>query len=81
MFESTIRFLIIIIFLSSIILFVSLIKNTEDTQNNNDLNIPFPKFSLTLLSRRFLAFSHDITLRTLFFPLFWAAAPTGDEVL
>ena len=51
MFESTIRFLIIIIFLSSIILFVSLIKNTEYTQNNNDLNIPFPKFSLTLLSK------------------------------
>ena len=51
MFESTVRFLIIIIFLSSIILFVSLIKNTEDTQNSNDLNTPFPKFSLTLLSK------------------------------
>ena len=49
MFESTLRTLIVIIFLSSIILFTSLIRNTDNGQSQADLNIPLPEFSLRTL--------------------------------
>ena len=49
MFESTLRTLIIIIFLSSVILFVSLIKNDDNNEVIDDLNIPLPDFSLQIL--------------------------------
>ena len=49
MFESTLRTLIVIIFLSSVILFSSLIKNNNNSQSKVDLNIPLPEFSLQTL--------------------------------
>ena len=49
MFESTLRTLIVIIFLSSVILFTSLIKNNNNSQSKVDLNIPLPEFSLQTL--------------------------------
>ena len=49
MFESTLRTLIIIIFLSSVILFVSLIKNDDNNEVIDDLDIPLPDFSLQTL--------------------------------
>jgi cytochrome c biogenesis protein CcmG/thiol:disulfide interchange protein DsbE len=49
MFESTLRTLIVIIFLSSVILFTSLIRNNNNSQSQADLNIPLPEFSLQTL--------------------------------
>ena len=49
MFESTLRTLIVIIFLSSIILFTSLVRNNNNSQSQADLNIPLPEFSLQTL--------------------------------
>ncbi len=49
MFESTLRTLIVIIFLSSVILFTSLIRNNINSQSKVDLNIPLPEFSLQTL--------------------------------
>ena len=49
MFESTLRTLIVIIFLSSVILFTSLIRNNNNSQSQADYNTPFPEFSLQTL--------------------------------
>ena len=49
MFEFTLRTLIVIIFLSSVILFTSLIRNNNISQSQADLNIPLPEFSLQTL--------------------------------
>jgi hypothetical protein len=49
MFESTLRTLIVIIFLSSVILFTSLIRNNDNSKSQEDLNIPLPEFSLQTL--------------------------------
>tara|TARA_B100001057_G_scaffold17865_1_gene16525 strand:+ start:7544 stop:8065 length:522 start_codon:yes stop_codon:yes gene_type:complete len=49
MFESTLRTLIVIIFLSSVILFTSLVINNDVSQSEDDLNIPLPEFSLKTL--------------------------------
>ena len=49
MFESTLRTLIVIIFLSSVILFTSLVRNNHVSQSEDDLNIPLPEFSLKTL--------------------------------
>ena len=49
MFESTLRTLIVIIFLSSVILFTSLIRNNDDGQIEDDLDIQLPEFSLQTL--------------------------------
>tara|TARA_B100001758_G_scaffold129283_1_gene111253 strand:+ start:314 stop:487 length:174 start_codon:yes stop_codon:yes gene_type:complete len=47
MFESTLRTLIVIIFLSAVILFTSLIRNDNDSQSQADLNTPLPEFTLS----------------------------------
>ena len=49
MFESTLRTLIVIIFLSAVILFTSLIRNDNDSQSQADLNTPLPEFTLRTL--------------------------------
>jgi len=49
MFESTLRTLIVIIFLSSVILFTSLIRNIDNSKSQEDFDIPLPEFSLTTL--------------------------------
>ena len=49
MFESTLRTLIVIIFLSSVILFTSLIRNIENSKSQEDFDIPLPEFSLPTL--------------------------------
>ena len=50
MFESTLRTLIVIIFLSAVILFTSLIRNENNSQSEVDLNTPLPEFSLRTLN-------------------------------
>ena len=50
MFESTLRTLIVIIFLSAVILFTSLIRNENNSQLEVDLNTPLPEFSLRTLN-------------------------------
>mgnify|MGYP005692398943 FL=1 len=49
MFESTLRTLIVIIFLSSVILFTSLIRNIDKSKSQEDFDIPLPEFSLPTL--------------------------------
>ena len=49
MFESTLRTLIVIIFLSSVILFTSLIRNIDNSKSQEDFDIPLPEFSLPTL--------------------------------
>ena len=49
MFESTLRTLIVIIFLSAVILFTSLISNVNNSQSQADLNTPLPEFTLGTL--------------------------------
>ena len=49
MFESTLRTLIVIIFLSSVILFTSLIRKIDNSKSQEDFDIPLPEFSLTTL--------------------------------
>ena len=49
MFESTLRTLIVIIFLSAVILFTSLIRNDNNSQSQADLNTPLPEFTLMTL--------------------------------
>lgn len=49
MFESTLRTLIVIIFLSSVILFISLIRNIDNSKSQEDFDIPLPEFSLPTL--------------------------------
>ena len=49
MFESTLRTLIVIIFLSAVILFTSLIRNDNNSQSQADLNTPLPEFTLQTL--------------------------------
>ena len=49
MFESTLRTLILIIFLSSVILFTSLIRNIDNSKSQEDFDIPLPEFSLPTL--------------------------------
>ena len=49
MFESTLRTLIVIIFLSAVILFTSLIRNDNNSQSQADLNTPLPEFTLRTL--------------------------------
>ena len=49
MFESTLRTLIVIIFLSAVILFTSLIRNDNNSQSQVDLNTPLPEFTLRTL--------------------------------
>ena len=49
MFESTLRTLIVIIFLSSVILFTSLIRNIDNSKSQEDFDIPLPEFSLLTL--------------------------------
>lgn len=49
MFESTLRTLIVIIFLSAVILFTSLIRNDNNSQSKADLNTPLPEFTLRTL--------------------------------
>ena len=49
MFESTLRTLIVIIFLSAVILFTSLIRNDSNIRSQADLNTPLPEFSLRTL--------------------------------
>ena len=49
MFESTLRTLIVIIFLSAVILFTSLIINDSNSQSKADLNTPLPEFTLRTL--------------------------------
>ena len=71
MFESTLRTLIVIIFLSAVILFTSLIRNENNNQPQADLNTPLPEFSL-----RTLHFEKNITnvdLEDLFVLNVWAS--------
>ena len=49
MFESTLRTLIVIIFLSSVILFTSVIRNIDNSKSQEDFDIPLPEFSLPTL--------------------------------
>ena len=49
MFESTLRTLIVIIFLSAVIHFTSLIRNDNNSQSQADLNTPLPEFTLRTL--------------------------------
>ena len=49
MFESTLRSLIVIIFLSVVILFTFLIRDENNSQLQIDLNAPLPEFSLQTL--------------------------------
>ena len=49
MFESTLRTLIVIIFLSAIILFTSLIRNDNNSLSQADLNTLLPEFTLQTL--------------------------------
>ena len=49
MFESILRTLIVIIFLSAVILFTSLIRNDNNSQSEADLNTPLPEFNLGTL--------------------------------
>ena len=49
MFESILRTLIVIIFLSAVILFTSLIRNDNNRQSQADLNTPLPEFTLRTL--------------------------------
>ena len=49
MFESTLRTLIVIIFLSSVILFISVIRNIDNSKSQEDFDIPLPEFSLPTL--------------------------------
>ena len=49
MFESTLRTLIVIIFLSGVIVFTSLIRNDNNSQSQAALNTPLPEFTLQTL--------------------------------
>ena len=49
MFESTLRTFIVIIFLSSVILFTSVIRNIDNSKSQEDFDIPLPEFSLPTL--------------------------------
>ena len=71
MFESTLRTLIVIIFLSAVILFTSLIRNENNSQSEVDLNTPLPEFSLrTLNSEKNII---NVDLEDLFVLNVWAS--------
>ena len=71
MFESTLRTLIVIIFLSAVILFTSLIRNENNSQLEVDLNTPLPEFSLrTLNSEKNII---NVDLEDLFVLNVWAS--------
>ena len=71
MFESTLRTLIVIIFLSAVILFTSLIRNENNSQSQVDLNTPLPQFALrTLNSEKNII---NVDLEDLFVLNVWAS--------
>ena len=71
MFESTLRTFIVIIFLSAVILFTSLIRNENNSQSEVDLNTPLPEFSLrTLNSEKNII---NVDLEDLFVLNVWAS--------